>query len=122
MNSDQKLPVLYAQNGMLRITKRNMLRITKKKTEEEKSGAEEEEAARPGLGLLRITRAAAGDSDEEETLQAALGAWNLQRLRMNRLAKRRSSGAEHGDKEAAPAPWSQWSLDPRHWRSMGMNR
>ena len=71
MNSDQKLPVLYAQNGMLRITKRNMLRITKKKTEEEKSGAEEEEAARPGLGLLRITRAAAGDSDEEKTLQAS---------------------------------------------------
>ena len=80
--------------------------------------------ARPGLGLLRITRA--GDSqEEEETLQAALGAWNLRRLRMNRLAKRSKSsgaGAEHGDKEPARGPWSHWSLDPRYWRSMGMNR
>ena len=82
------------------------------------------QVARPGLGLLRITRA--GDSQEtEETLQAALGAWNLRRLRMNRLAKRSESsgaGAEHGDKEPARGPWSHWSLDPRYWRSMGMNR
>ena len=43
MNSDQKLPVLYAQNGMLRITKRNMLRITKKQQPGEESSEDEEE-------------------------------------------------------------------------------
>ena len=43
MNSEQKLPVLYAQNGMLRITKRNMLRITKKQQPGEESSEEEEE-------------------------------------------------------------------------------
>ena len=43
MNSEQKLPVLYAQNGMLRITKRNMLRITKKQQPGEESSEDEEE-------------------------------------------------------------------------------
>ena len=45
MNSEQKLPVLYAQNGMLRITKRNMLRSTKKQQPGEESSEEEEEVA-----------------------------------------------------------------------------